>query len=664
MKRDIRDMPLYDEARRAFERHLMPGSGLVIDAQDIHARHDGGMAAFAGVVVDKAAGTPPTRICTVDLASGALQVRTQGSGSQRLPRFAPDGRSIAFLSDRDTSGSFQPQLLDTASWIARPGPVVDGFAESLEWDASGRQLLMVVAGAGADLAGAQGGFNPNAVKDAAPEWAPEVDTGPSDNQWRRAWVADLADRSSRAVSPAGLNVWEAAWCGPAAVVAIASDAPDEASWYRAQVQRIDVASGSARVLYTPTHHLGFVCASPSGASAAVVEAICSDRTIVAGDVVLMNVQAGSTRRLTADGVDVSALCFLDEQRLMFAGHRSFETVLGVIDITSGAVRILWASSHVTFGSFRYPELAPLPGERVVSQVEGFTSRPVLAVLGSDGRRDVAALANPALADEVASLVETAQPLRWTAPDGLEIHGWLLLPKKGPGPHPLTMEIHGGPVWQWRQRWLGGSALRRMLLARGHAILLPNPRGSSGRGQAYAARVFGDMGGADTLDYLSAIDHLVAQGVADPQRLCVWGGSYGGFMSSWLVTQDARFAAAVPVSPVTNWYSEHLTCHIPFFCPLFLADDMHEPGSKYFSRSPVFFAERVRTPVLNIAGAMDRNTPPGQALEFHHALLEQGKTSALLTYPKEGHGVRTYPAVFDFTARVVGWFEQHAGAKPR
>jgi WD40-like Beta Propeller Repeat len=209
MKRDIRDMPLYDEARRAFERHLMPGSGLVIDAQDIHARHGGGMAAFAGVVVDKAAGTPPTRICTVDLASGALQVRTQGSGSQRLPRFAPDGRSIAFLSDRDTSGSFQPQLLDTASWIARPGPVVDGFAESLEWDASGRQLLMVVAGAGADLAGAQGGFNPNAVKDAAPEWAPEVDTGPSDNQWRRAWVADLADRSSRAVSPAGLNVWEA-----------------------------------------------------------------------------------------------------------------------------------------------------------------------------------------------------------------------------------------------------------------------------------------------------------------------------------------------------------------------------------------------------------------------------------------------------------------------
>lgn len=658
MKRDIRDSPLYDEARQAFESHLMPGSGLVIDAQDIHARADGGMAAFAGLVVDKAEGSPPTRICTVDLASGAVQVRTQGSGIQRLPRFAPDSQTIAFLSDRAATGSFQLQLLDTTSWTTRPGPVVDGFAESLAWDASGQRLLTVVAGAGADLAGAQGGYNPSAAKEAAADWAPEVDAGPNDNQWRRAWVADLAGDTARAVSPAGLNVWEAAWCGPAAVVAIASDAPDEASWYRAQVHSIDVASGSARVLHVPTHHLGFVCASPSGAQAAVVEAICSDRTIVAGDIVLMAVEAGSTRRLAADGVDVSALRFLDEQRLMFAGHRSFETVLGVIDLASGAVRILWASSQVSFGGFRYPELAPLPGERIVGQIEGFTSRPVLAVLGSDGQRDVVALANPALADEVAGLVEVAQPLRWTAPDGLEIHGWLLLPKKGPGPHPLTMEVHGGPVWQWRQRWLGGSALRRMLLARRHAILLPNPRGSSGRGQAYAARVFGDMGGADTHDYLSGVDHLVAQGTADANNLFVWGGSYGGFMSSWLVTQDARFAAAVPVSPVTNWYSEHLTCHIPFFCPLFLADDMHEPGSKYFSRSPVFFAESVRTPVLNIAGAMDRNTPPGQALEFHHALLEHGRESALLTYPKEGHGVRTYPALFDFTARVVGWFEVH------
>ena len=227
-----------------------------------------------------------------------------------------------------------------------------------------------------------------------------------------------------------------------------------------------------------------------------------------------------------------------------------------------------------------------------------------------------------------------------------------------------MEIHGGPVWQWRPKWLGGAGLRRMLLARGHAILLPNPRGSSGRGQVFAAQVLGDMGGADTHDYLSAVDHLVERGVADANNLFVMGGSYGGFMSSWLVTQDTRFAAAVPIAPVTNWYSEHLMCHIPYFCGLFLDAKMSEPGSKYYTRSPAFYADRVTTPVLNIAGAMDRNTPPGQAVEFHHALLEHGKKSALLMYPKEGHGVRTYPAIFDFSARVVGWFEEHRRTAPR
>lgn len=658
MKRDIRDTPLYEEARAAFEQHLLPGSGLVVDAQDLHADRTGAWVAFAGVIVDKLEGTPASRICTLSLASGALQVRTLGSGVQRLPRFAPDGQTIAYLSDRDSPGSFQPLLLDTNTWTSRPAPKVDGFAESLEWSASGSALLMVVAGSGADLAGAQGGFNPAAISEAAPDWAPEIDAGTAENQWRRAWVADLSSGRARAVSAQGINVWEAAWCGPDALVAIVSDAPAEAAWYGARVARIDAGTGAISTLYTPEHHLGWVCANPSGSQVAVVEAICSDRTIVAGDIVLLSIDGSASRRLDAAGVDVTALRFIDDGHLMFAGHRSFETVLGLIDIASGEVRQIWVSSELTFGNARYPDFALLPGERVVTLAEGFTSRPALATISSDGLKVVATLGNPALEKEVAALVRTAKPLRWTAPDGLEIHGWLIAPLGADSATPLTMEIHGGPVWQWRPRWLGGTALRRMLLKRGHCILLPNPRGSSGRGQDYASRVFGDMGGAETHDYVAALDHLVAQGAVDPNNLFVWGGSYGGFMSSWLVTQDARFAAAAPVSPVTNWYSEHLTCHIPHFCPLFLSDDMHKPGSKYFSRSPVFFARNVDTPVLSVAGAMDRNTPPGQALEFHHALLEHGKKSVLVTYPKEGHGVRTFPALFDFTARMVGWFDEH------
>jgi dipeptidyl aminopeptidase/acylaminoacyl peptidase len=132
----------------------------------------------------------------------------------------------------------------------------------------------------------------------------------------------------------------------------------------------------------------------------------------------------------------------------------------------------------------------------------------------------------------------------------------------------------------------------------------------------------------------------------------------------LITQDQRFAAAVPVAPVTDWVSKYLTSHIPYFCDIFLDDTMDNPTGKYFSRSPIHFAHRVLTPTLNICGALDKTTPPGQAVEFHHALLLSGIESVLITYPEEGHGVRKMPASFDFAARVVDWFQTHMPAKTR
>jgi dipeptidyl aminopeptidase/acylaminoacyl peptidase len=118
-------------------------------------------------------------------------------------------------------------------------------------------------------------------------------------------------------------------------------------------------------------------------------------------------------------------------------------------------------------------------------------------------------------------------------------------------------------------------------------------------------VRGDMGGEDTHDYLRGIDALVEQGIADPKRIGVTGISYGGYMSAWLITQDQRFAAAVPISPTSNWYSQHRTSQIPCFDELFLEASASEPGGKFFDRSPVMFADRVTCPTLTLTGAKDR-----------------------------------------------------------
>lgn len=159
-----------------------------------------------------------------------------------------------------------------------------------------------------------------------------------------------------------------------------------------------------------------------------------------------------------------------------------------------------------------------------------------------------------------------------------------------------------------------------------------------------------------------LDYLIERGVADPRRLGVTGGSHGGFMTSWLITQDQRFAAAVPMAPITNQVSGHLIGNIPHFVTLFLGDRYDNPGGKYFERS--MHAHKARTPTLNICGALDRCTPPEEAVQFHNALLENNVKSVLLTYPQEGHGVRKLPAILDYMARVVGWFEEHVGAGVR
>jgi dipeptidyl aminopeptidase/acylaminoacyl peptidase len=104
----------------------------------------------------------------------------------------------------------------------------------------------------------------------------------------------------------------------------------------------------------------------------------------------------------------------------------------------------------------------------------------------------------------------------------------------------------------------------------------------------------------------------------------------------------------------------LISNIPHFVAMFLADSYTNPTGKYFERSPIMHAHKTRTPTLNICGALDRCTPPEEAVQFHNALLENGIKSVLITYPEEGHGVRKFPAIIDHAARVVAWFEEHMG----
>ena len=651
---DLRGTALYQAVEDHFRRLHEPAFGRPGAAADPDGQPGTDTIAFTGTVLTELSGTGASRVCLA--AGGQVTVLTDGPGEQRHPRFAPDGTLLAYLSDAGHPGDFQLRLRALADGTERePGPVA-GTVEYLQFAPDGQHILLGVAGHGADRSGGEGSGTTARLASDLPDWMPEANAGPVADAWRSAWVTEVASGASRQVSAPGTNVWEATWDGPAALLAVTSPVPGEEAWYTARLQRIDLGTGAEEPRFTAGQQLGWPAATPSGGRWAIVTATSSDRWIVAGDLHVGDA-GGEPAAVDTRGVDVTCTQWLDEQRLGYLGLRGLTTVAGIYDAATGQAQETW-SSHETCGD-RYPSGRFAPDGSIAVVLHSYQRYPELSFVRGAGTVTVASLRHPG-ADYVTSVGGRIEPVTWPAPDGLEIQGLLCLPE-GPGPHPLIVFVHGGPVWAYRDRWSMGYVYTPLLVSRGYAVLHPNPRGSGGRGQDFARGVLGDMGGADTYDYLAGIDALVERGIADPARIGVTGGSYGGFMSAWLITQDQRFAAAVPMAPSTNWYSQHHTTNIPYFDVLFLADQPRARTGKFADRSPLMFADRVRTPTLQTTGALDRCTPPGQAVEFHNALLECGVESALAIYPGEGHGVRKFPALIDQCARTLGWFEQHMPA---
>jgi dipeptidyl aminopeptidase/acylaminoacyl peptidase len=249
-------------------------------------------------------------------------------------------------------------------------------------------------------------------------------------------------------------------------------------------------------------------------------------------------------------------------------------------------------------------------------------------------------------------------MRWTAPDGLEIEGLLLTPRGAQGPLPLLALVHGGPTWCWNGYFSDSEPNSVLLADAGYAVLLPNPRGSNGRGHAFAQAVIDDPGGKDLQDIMAGIDACIEQGIADPDRLGISGLSYGGYMTAWAVTQTDRFAAAVAHSVISNWVSFHLTSDIWAWDDFVIGDAWSDPAGPYVRWSPVYHAAGCSTPTLIVQGALDRCTPVGQAEELFTAIARTGTDTELVIYPREGHVPFERAHARDSIVRTQAWFDRY------
>jgi dipeptidyl aminopeptidase/acylaminoacyl peptidase len=286
---------------------------------------------------------------------------------------------------------------------------------------------------------------------------------------------------------------------------------------------------------------------------------------------------------------------------------------------------------------------------------------VFAVDG-DGERRLT-FENDAWLEEVE--LSPAKAFQATSSDGQTVHGWLIKPI-GVSTHkkwPLILEVHGGPEamysWSFFHEF-------QLLAARGYGVLYTNPRGSKGYGEAWDAAIFADWGNQDAADCLAAVDAAAGLSWVDDTRLGVTGGSYGGFMTAWLVGHTKRrFGAAVATRGCYNFQSFYGTSDIgPIFGDYILGGPVYENEELYRRMSPLTYAADMRTPLLLIHNENDLRCPMEQAEQLFVQLRRIGKVETeLIRFPEEGHNLSRSGRPdrrVERLERIVGWFDRYLG----
>ncbi len=254
-------------------------------------------------------------------------------------------------------------------------------------------------------------------------------------------------------------------------------------------------------------------------------------------------------------------------------------------------------------------------------------------------------------------VARAEPVTWKGADNMEIEGVLTYPLNyQPGTrYPTILQVHGGPFGRYTSTF---NASAQIWAARGYAVFQPNPRGSSGRTFAFGNANANDWGGKDFVDIMKGVDHVVALGVADTAQLGVMGGSYGGFMTFWTVTQTPRFKGAIGHAGISDWYSFFGQTDIPNLLEGGFGGLPTQSKATYERWSPIEYASKVTTPLLITHGEEDRRVPIAQAEEYYRLLKKQGKSVEFLRYPREGHGIAEPMHRLHLDVEQEKWMDQH------
>ena len=590
-----------------------------------------------------------TEIWLADAETGELRQLTNHKKSSSAPAWSPDGRTLAFASDREEKR--QIYLIDPRGGEARKLTSLEDGVGSFEWAPDGKRLAYTATDP-----------KPDTMKDREKKYG-EYDAIGQDHQMSQLYVLDVASKESRRLTNGAFTVGRFSWSPDGKQIAFDHRVnPEAQSSGTADISIVTVADASVRPLVTQEGPDDNPVWSPDGARIAFESAMANPRYYYSNShIVTIAAAGGRIEDLSAAfDEDPSIVKWTPAGILFSAASHTWSYLYGLDPRTQKIVRYATAEKWIGSGFSVTPD-----GRRAAFIASDASTFPEVytAPLGASMTAKKLTDLGAQTSGWAAAPIEV---ISWTSQDGATIEGVLHKPVgfQAGKRYPLLVVIHGGPTGVSRPTPFSSTSIYPIDIwtAKGALVLEPNYRGSAGYGEKFRSLNVRNLGVGDAWDVLSGIDRLIKDGLADPDRVGAMGWSQGGYISAFLTTHDsARFKAISVGAGISDWMTYYVNTDIHPFTRQYLgATPWDDPGI-YEKTSPITYVKGARAPTLIQHGATDQRVPLPNAFELYQALQDVGVPAKLIVYKGFegiGHGPSKPKSSRAVMQHNLDWFDQY------